>query len=87
VTPVKSNPWRIKEKNLPKHLEGDNEGAKVEAEVNDSDNPGPMDPVSPEPISLYSNNMELAIRDYQLNEALTLLKGLSIANSIKTPRS
>ena len=87
VTPVKSNPWRIKEKNLPKHLEGENERVKAESGVDDSNNPSSMDPVSPKPVSLYSNNMELAIRDYQLNEALTLLKGLHILNRMETPKS
>ena len=86
VTPAKSNPWRIKEKDLPKHLEGDSEGSKLETDVDDSDNPELMDPDSSEPPSYYSNNMELAIRDYQLNEALTLLKGLHILNRMKKPK-
>ena len=86
VTPAKSNPWRIKEKDLPKHLEGDSEGSKLETDVDDSDNPDLMDPDSSEPPSYYSNNMELAIRDYQLNEALTLLKGLHILNRMKKPK-
>ena len=84
VTPAKSNPWRIKEKDLPKHLEGGSEGSKLETDVDDSDNSDnsdnsdSMDLDSPETPKYYSNNMELAIRDYQLNEALTLLKGLHI---------
>jgi carboxyl-terminal processing protease len=86
VTPAKSNPWRIKEKDLPKHLEGGSEGSKLETDVDDSDNPDLMDPDSSEPPSYYSNNMELAIRDYQLNEALTLLKGLHILNRMKKPK-
>lgn len=68
VTPVKSNPWRLREKNLPKHLEGDAE-AVAESEG------------SPE-----RPNMDLAVRDYQLNEALTLLKGLHIIGGMKTPQ-
>ena len=60
VTPIKSSPFRLKEKNLPKHLE--NRSEKTEAE------PGPEE----------QPNMDLAIQDYQLNEALTLLKGLHI---------
>jgi carboxyl-terminal processing protease len=86
VTPAKSNPWRIKEKDLPKHLEGDSDGSKLETDFDDSDNPVLMDPDSSEPPSYYSNNMELAIRDYQLNEALTLLKGLHILNRMKKPK-
>ena len=60
VTPIKSSPFRLKEKNLPKHLE--NRSEKTETE------PGPEE----------QPNMDLAIQDYQLNEALTLLKGLHI---------
>jgi carboxyl-terminal processing protease len=86
VTPAKSNPWRIKEKDLPKHLEGDSEGSKLKTDVDDSDNPDSMDPDFSEPPNYYSNNMELAIRDYQLNEALTLLKGLHILDRMKKPR-
>ena len=86
VTPAKSNPWRIKEKDLPKHLKGESEGSKLETNVNDSDNPDSIDPGSPEPLNYYSNNIELAIRDYQLNEALTLLKGLHILDRMKRPK-
>jgi carboxyl-terminal processing protease len=92
VTPAKSNPWRIKEKDLPKHLEGDREGSKLETDVDDSDNSDnsdnsdSMDLDSPETPKYYSNNMELAIRDYQLNEALTLLKGMHILDRMKKPK-
>ena len=89
VTPAKSNPWRIKEKNLPKHLAGDNESAKGESDVDDpqsSDSLDPDSPDSPDSASPYSSNMELAVRDYQLNEALTLLKGLHILGRTKTPQ-
>ena len=94
VTPAKSNPWRIKEKNLPKHLAADNESAKGESDVDDPQSPDSLDPDSLDPDSLdspestspYSSNMELAVRDYQLNEALTLLKGLHILSRMKTPQ-
>ena len=85
VTPAKSKPWRIKEKDLPKHLKGDNEGAKLETDVGYSENSDSMDTDSPASTRTYSNNMELAIRDYQLNEALTLLKGLHILDRMKAP--
>ncbi len=65
VTPVKSNPWRVKEKDLPGHLsakDGEEDSEKA------------------------TNNMELATRDYQLNEALTLLKGLNILAKSKSPQ-
>jgi len=83
VMPVKSEPWRIKEKDLPKHLVGDNEGAKEETDVDDPDS---TDPDSPKSTNPYFSNMELAIRDYQLNEALTLLKGLHILGRMGTPQ-
>ena len=94
VTPAKSNPWRIKEKNLAKHLAADNESAKGESDVDDPQSPDSLDPDSLDPDSLdspestspYSSNMELAVRDYQLNEALTLLKGLHILSRMKTPQ-
>ncbi len=111
VTPARSNPWRIKEKNLPKHLVGDSESAKEKTDVvdsssadsadsdstdassKDSDSKGSnsKDPDSkgsdsPKTNSSYANNMELAKRDYQLNEALTLLKGLHILSRTITPQ-
>ena len=86
VTPAQSNPWRIKEKNLPKHLAGDNESAKEDSDADDPEISDSMKPDSPQPTSPYSSNMELAIRDYQLNEALTLLKGLHIITKSKTPQ-
>jgi carboxyl-terminal processing protease len=87
VTPAKANPWRIKEKDLPKHLEGDRDEPQIETNVDYSDNPDSGDSRSPNSHRYYSNDMELAARDYQLNEALTLLKGLHILARIKTPKS
>jgi len=86
VTPAQSNPWRIKEINLPKHLAGDSESAKEESDADDPEISDSMKPDSPNPTSPYSSNMELAVRDYQLNEALTLLKGLHIIGKSKTPQ-
>lgn len=71
VTPAKRSPWRLKEKNLPKHLEnedGEDEIADAESEEDER------------------RNMELATRDYQLNEALTLLKGLHILSGVTSPQ-
>jgi carboxyl-terminal processing protease len=66
VTKMKSNPWRVKEKDLPGHLDNGN-GGNEEKEA--------------------SANIELASKDYQLNEALTLLKGLNIlARKSKQPQ-
>ena len=58
VTRIKRGPWRPIEKNLPKHLENNNEES-VEKTRDRA-------------------NLELARQDYQLNEALTLHKGLNI---------
>ena len=68
VTPIKSNPFRLKEKNLPKHLGSGSEESTAEAG------------------STNAPSMELAIQDYQLNEALTLLKGLHILSKQTTPQ-
>ena len=66
VTKLKSNPWRIKEKDLPGHLANGNGENATQAS---------------------SNNVELATQDYQLNEALALLKGLNIlARKSKQPQ-
>ncbi len=66
VTKLKSNPWRVKEKDLPGHLSNGNK-----------------DETEPE----TSANIELASQDYQLNEALTLLKGMNIlARKTKQPQ-
>ena len=67
VTPIKTNPWRLKEKDLRKHLENgdDAKGSSAPKEI---------------------SNMELASRDYQLNEALTLLKGLHILGRTTAPQ-
>ncbi len=59
VTKLKSYPFRIKERDLPKHLKNGNGDKSGEDET----------PVK---------TTDLANLDYQLNEALTLLKGLNI---------
>ena len=59
VTKLKSNPFRVKERDLPKHLRNGN--GRTE-----------------QPEDSSEKQMDLANTDYQLNEALTLLKGLNI---------
>ena len=59
VTKLKSNPFRIKEKDLAGHLENGDDIPKVKA--------GDENEVT-----------DLSVTDYQLNEALTLLKGINI---------
>lgn len=57
VTRAKTNPFQVKERNLPGHLDNaDNAAAREEAR----------------------GSADLALSDYQLNEALILLKGLNI---------
>ena len=90
VTKLKSNPWRIKEKDLPGHLSNGNgdSGSRyttttdtVETESPDSGS-SKGDASKPSP-----SGMELATSDYQLNEALALLKGLNIlARGSKQPQ-
>lgn len=64
VTKIKSNPFRIKERDLAKHL-GNGNGRE------ESDG------------TTERETVDLASTDYQLNEALTLLKGLKILTSGK----
>lgn len=59
VTKIKANPFRVKEKNLPGHLQ--QPGAE-EAKPDNGD----------------TTNRELASNDFQLNQALVLLKGINI---------
>jgi carboxyl-terminal processing protease len=67
VTKIKSNPYRIKERDLPKHLRNGN-GEKSKAVDDDED------------------TIDIASKDYQLNEALTLLKGLNILARTQRPQ-
>lgn len=68
VTRVEASPFRVTERDLPKHL--DNGKQDEEGEANES---------GPTLISTGEEESEdLAQTDYQLNEALTLLKGLNI---------
>lgn len=60
VTKVKSNPFRIKEKDLAGHL------------ANGDDNPEAVTD------NKDDETTDLIAKDYQLNEALTLLKGINI---------
>ena len=64
VTPIDGNPWRVKEKDLSRHLSN---ASTEDASTEEGE-------AKPEP----AERMALATRDYQLNEALTLLKGLNI---------
>jgi carboxyl-terminal processing protease len=59
VTKIKTNAFRVKEKNLPGHLQ------QPDAEEANPDNGD-------------TTNRELASSDFQLNEALVLLKGINI---------
>jgi carboxyl-terminal processing protease len=62
VTKLKKHPLRITERNLPNHLENPTDAESSEIRKSDSD----------------EESEEMINQDYQLNEALTLLKGLKI---------
>ncbi len=66
VTKVKSNPFRIKEKDLAGHLENADDNASASADDDE-------------------DAIDLSATDYQLNEALTLLKGINILAAKKDP--
>ncbi|MBV1879292.1 MAG: S41 family peptidase [Pseudomonadales bacterium] len=66
VTRIKSKAFRVKERNLPKHL----------SNANGNDKTNNKEKVATTASTTESAN--LAATDYQLNEALTLLKGLNI---------
>ena len=72
VTPVNRRPWQLREKNLPKHLENENGDGQV--------------PDVDQEATQRRSSIELASRDYQLNEALTLLKGLHMLGRITPPQ-
>jgi carboxyl-terminal processing protease len=74
VTPVKSKPWRIKEKNLPKHLRKEKTETTGRTDTKDDNSKNGSSRAS----KSESFNIQLAAKDYQLNEALILLKGLKI---------
>ncbi|MCB1691717.1 MAG: S41 family peptidase [Pseudomonadales bacterium] len=65
VTKDKSNPLRVKERDLPKHLANGNGNDEAPASEGEEE------------------SADLAASDYQLNEALTLLKGLNILAAAK----
>lgn len=67
VTRVKTSPFRVTERDLPKHLSN---GQKEEEDAESES--------GPTLISTGDDSEDLAQTDYQLNEALTLLKGLNI---------
>jgi carboxyl-terminal processing protease len=74
VTKIKSNPFRVKERDLAKHLENGNVAAKDKPTDENEQEKG------------KDQAVDLASTDYQLNEALTLLKGLKILNSRTKPK-
>lgn len=71
VTKIKRHPLRVTERNLPKHLQNpDKTEADKSQEVEEAKESEPEEEA--EPIQVTAAN------DYQLHEALTLLKGLNI---------
>jgi carboxyl-terminal processing protease len=87
VTKLKSSPWRIKEKDLPGHLDNGNSDADNSGDSESVTSAETADGDSKASKSSASSSMELASKDYQLNEALALLKGLNIlARRSKQPQ-
>lgn len=76
VTKIKSNPFRIKERDLAKHLENGNSASKDKLEDQEEDAEAKK----------KDKPVDVASTDYQLNEALNLLKGLKILNSQAKPK-
>jgi len=83
VTKIKSNPFRIKERDLAKHLENGNSG---DAKDKSKDPAKEQSTDDDEQEKIKSKTVDLASNDYQLNEALTLLRGLKILNSRVKPK-
>ena len=77
VTKIKSNPFRIKERDLAKHLENGNKDANSDKAKTETDQ---------QEDETKDEKVELASTDYQLNEALTLLKGLRILSGKLPPK-
>jgi hypothetical protein len=78
VTKVSSNPFRIKERYLAKHLQNGN-GREEKDEGKDTDEK------QTQHAAQKVASKDLASTDYQLNEALTLLKGHNILSAKTTP--
>ncbi len=93
VTKIKSNPWRIKEKDLPGHLanangkdssDSDSKSSGGDDANKNASNDAKTDADKDDDVP---SSAELVSRDYQLNEALSLLKGLNIlARKSKQPQ-
>jgi len=90
VTKIKSNPFRIKERDLAKHLENGNIASKDKSKTPSID---PSTDLAKDQSKDQSQQekkkdkvVDLASTDYQLNEALTLLKGFKILNSQAKPQ-
>lgn len=81
ITPAKQNPFRIRERNLPGHLANGNAPAVASDEAPKET---PKESEAEAMQQLEENSMEAAmdsrsvVEDYQLHEALNLLKGLNI---------
>ena len=79
VTKIKSNPFRIKERDLAKHLENGNNS-------DESDNTEKVDKTAKAKKKKEDKSVDLVSKDYQLNEALTLLKGLRVLSGKTQPK-
>lgn len=79
VTKIKSNPFRIKERDLAKHLENGNSASKDKSEGQEEEDANAE-------AKKKDKTVDVASTDYQLNEALNLLKGLKILGRQAKPK-
>lgn len=85
ITPAKQNPFKVRERNLPGHLANGNDPAmaadgeieETKAKPKEMVKDVPMQKLEEEPIDAAMDPRSV-VKDYQLHEALNLLKGLNI---------
>jgi carboxyl-terminal processing protease len=75
ITPAKRNRFNVKERNLPGHLANANDDATVEQETDEKE---AMQATDMEEEAIDIVEAPAPVKDYQLHEALNLLKGLNI---------
>ena len=75
ITPAKRSRFNVKERNLPGHLANANDNATVEQETGEME---AMQATDMEEEAIDVVEAPAPVKDYQLHEALNLLKGLNI---------
>jgi carboxyl-terminal processing protease len=75
ITPAKRSRFNVKERNLPGHLANGNDDATVEQETDEQE---AIEDTDMEEEAMDVVEAPTPVKDYQLHEALNLLKGLNI---------